>query len=233
MASDDFELIDELARAVSTQQWVLVGGFMVHAHAQLADLPNPRPTTDVDAILEIASTINYSAAAAKILELGFTHYESLDHRAPAYRFERGTDRIDLMAPDRGTSMRYASREVLRVPGSASALKNTETFTTAAATTVRIPNLAGALALKGAAIETVSPNPIRHAQDGVVLFACAQQRGMPEISNSQRAKINKLLRRLASIEAWSLADRSTRRQAVLAARSVRPDWSPPTMVLRRG
>lgn len=233
MFSDGFDLVDELARAISTEHWVLVGGLMVHAHAQLADIPNHRPTTDADAILEIASTTGYAAAAAKILELGFTHYESLDHRAPAYRFERGTERIDLMAPDRGASMRYSSRDVLRVPGSASAMKHTETFTTAASTTVRIPNLAGALALKGAASETVSPNPIRHAQDGVVLFACAQKRGMPSISRSQRGEINKLLLRLTSIEAWSLTDRPTRRLAVLAARSVRPDWSPPAMVLQRG
>jgi hypothetical protein len=62
--------------------------------------------------------------------------------------------------------------VVRVPGARSDLKRTATFQTPGGTTIRIPDIASALSLKGAAYHTPSANPERHLQDAITLFACA-------------------------------------------------------------
>ncbi len=123
-------------------------------------------------------------------------------------------------------MRFRKRIVLQVPSSDSALKNTESFVLPAGSTIRIPTLAGALALKGAACATSSPNPIRHAQDGVVLLACADALGVPTFSNSQTKHVNRLLRALNDIEAWSIAGPAEVRRAMRAAKAIRSDWEAP-------
>lgn len=232
MAFDGLHLVDELAQALDPGRWVLVGGLMVHAHSRIAGIPNNRPTDDADVVVEVQTTYDYVTAAESVRSLGFTPHESLDHNGPIYRFSRGTEQIDLMSPDRGLKVRFKQRPVLQVPASSSAMKNAQEFTTATGTTVRIPNLSGALALKGAAYTTPSVNPMRHVQDALVLFACADLRGAPPPSKSQKAEINKLFRGFDVPESWSLLDDMTAARAARAIASFRPGWSAPPFLPSR-
>lgn len=136
-----------------------------------------------------------------------------------------------MAPDRGAPARFGTRLVLAVTGSSSAMKATESFETAAGSRIRIPTITGALSLKGAASGTSSANPGRHAQDGVVLFACREARNINDSpSKSARANINLLIRGLGNERAWSISDLETRRLAIAGIRRLRPDFRPPVAVL---
>lgn len=48
MIADPFARLDEITTVLPPDRWMLVGGLMVHAHAQLAALPHVRPTDDVE-----------------------------------------------------------------------------------------------------------------------------------------------------------------------------------------
>jgi hypothetical protein len=43
MTTDPFARLDEIATVLPPDRWMLVGGLMVHAHAQLAALPHVHP----------------------------------------------------------------------------------------------------------------------------------------------------------------------------------------------
>ncbi len=98
MDSDGFELVDEIATQLVPERWMLVGGLMVHAHARRAGVPNAgaSPTTPTS-----SSSPVLPAAIAKLPMFSFGWgsglYESLDDRAPTYRFTRGRQHVDLMA----------------------------------------------------------------------------------------------------------------------------------------
>lgn len=202
---------------------------MVQAHARLAKVPNVRSTDDADIVVGLDAGHEYRAAANAIGRLGFQLYESLDSKAPSYRFVRGHQHIDLMVPDRSAGARFGRRPVRQVPASDSAMKRTETYETSAGSVIRIPDVTGALSLKGAAFELPSDNPVRHLQDAVVLFACAGVRGAPAPSKSMKANINRLIIGLETRpEAWSLAEHNMSRLAIRGVRlHFREDWVPPT------
>ncbi|WP_431230181.1 hypothetical protein [Paenarthrobacter nicotinovorans] len=60
----------ELARALPSTQWTLVGGLMVQLHAAAAGLAVSRPTADVDIVLHIetgaATTTNRYSSASRM-----------------------------------------------------------------------------------------------------------------------------------------------------------------------
>ena len=100
-----------------------------------------------------------------------------------------------MVPDRESwSPRYLGRELVKVPGSGSALKRTIGYELPGGSVIRLPDLASALSLKGAAHQVPSANPSRHLQDAVTLLACAGAAGFePAPSKSMRGNINHLLK----------------------------------------
>ena len=54
----------ELARLLPRSSWTLVGGLMVKLHAELAGLPAPRTTVDVDSALHLETqAITFAKAA--------------------------------------------------------------------------------------------------------------------------------------------------------------------------
>ncbi len=240
----EFANVAELAAVLPPSSWVLIGGLMVHAHADLAGLVHPRPTDDVDVVVEV-QVMSYPRAAAALEAIGYRRREPLDRRTPFHRFERtrcgesgrGGDVVDLMAPE-GSAVRFAGRDVIRVPGSRSALRRTVSYplgdgaepsASVVDGPVRIPDLSSAISLKGAALRTPSANPVRHLQDAVTLFACVD-RSTVDLSKSMRQHANHLINALDSVEAWSFADPHTRRKAVRAIRTVRPDWRIPPFLL---
>ena len=229
MSQDVFDRVQEIANNLSPDRWLLVGGLMVHAHAQLAGIQHARPTDDVDLVVEVRAG-SYAQAAAVLQRLGYVQHESLDRNAPFHRFARGRELVDLMGPE-DKPVRFLGRDVLAVPGSRSALNRTIAYETAGGVAIRIPDLESALSLKGAAFRLPGPNRVRHLQDAVTLFACLDT-AQPDISKSMRKNINSLIFELDNAEAWSFADPTNRRRAIRAIRAVQPAWEPPAFVLPR-
>jgi hypothetical protein len=229
MIADPFARLDEIATVLAPDRWMLVGGLMVHAHAQLAALPHVRPTDDADLVVELRAG-TYAEAVGALEQLGYRRHEPLDPHAPLHRFTRPDGHVDLMAPD-NRAVRFAGRDVVRVPGARSALERAAVFQTPAGTTIRIPDIASALSLKGAAYRTPSANPERHLQDAVTLFACAAATDM-QVSKSMRANINILVGALNNPDAWAYSNASVRRLAIRSILSLRPDWTPPEFALPR-
>lgn len=229
MTTDPFARLDEIATVLPSDPWMLVGGLMVHAHAQLAALPHVRPTDDADLVVELRAG-TYAEAAAALEHLGYRRHDPVDPRTPMHRFTRPDGHVDLMAPE-NKAVQFAGRAVVRVPGARSALERTANFQTPGGTTIRIPDIASALSLKGAAYRTPSANRERHLQDAVTLFACAASADM-QLSKSMRANINILVGALHTPDAWAYSNASVRRLAIRAILIIRPDWTPPEFALPR-
>lgn len=229
MLSDVFERLDEICGVLPPENWMLVGGLMVHAHANLAAIDHPRPTDDADLVVELRAD-SYIQAARSLEGLGYERHEPIDHRTPFHRFTRGREHVDLMAPE-GVAVRFAGRDVLGVPGSRSALKRTIQFRTPTGAEVRVPDLASALSLKGAAFGVPGINRQRHIEDAVTLLACGDGAPM-HLSNSMRRNVNLLFPALEAPDAWSGVDPLTRRRALRTIKSLRPDWSVPDFLMPR-
>lgn len=227
MPSDVFDQLGEIAATLPPDRWMLVGGLMVHAHATLAEIAHQRPTVDADLVVEMHAG-NYGEAARSLIKLGYSEHQPIDHRAPFHRFRRGSEHVDLMTAENAHA-RYAGRSVLRVPGARSALKRTVNFTLPTGLGIRIPDLASALSLKGAAYQLPGSNRERHLQDGVTLFACADNT-VTDLSASMRRNVNQLINGLDSVDAWTASDARTRRKAVRTVLSLRPDWAVPAFLL---
>ena len=109
----------ELARLLPQGSWTLVGGLMVKLHAELAGLPAPRTTVDVDSALHLETqAISFAQAAARLQGAGYILDRSTTH---AYRFDRGKERVDLMCSDRlyiWRRPRYDGRPLFGIPGGA-------------------------------------------------------------------------------------------------------------------
>ena len=146
MVFDVFERLDQIAHLLPPERWMLVGGLMVHAHARLAGIPHARPTDDADLVVEVRRQLQRGGPRPQ--ELGYQQHEPLDHRAlPPVHPRRRPGGPDA-AEDK--PVRFAGRNVLGVPGSRSALNRTIPFALPTGLVIRIPDVASALSLKGAA-----------------------------------------------------------------------------------
>lgn len=225
---DVWSRLEEIAQVLPADSWMLIGGLMVHLHAQQAEVRHVRPTDDADLVIELAAT-SYSAAARTISGLGYQLHPPLDPSSPVHRFTMDGGHVDLMAAE-GTRARFAGRAVVTAPGSRSALRRVVPIRLRTGATIRIPDLPSALSLKGAAYSLASSNRVRHLQDAVSLFACVEDE--LDLSKSMRVNVNTLIRGLDHVDAWGYADAATRRRAVRALRGLRPDWEVPAFVLPR-
>lgn len=171
----------ELARLLPQRSWTLVGGLMVSLHAQLAGLPQPRTTTDVDSALHLETgVVSFAQTAALLQSAGFTLNEETKF---AYQFERNIgdelqpDKVDVLCADRYVAKNkpaYLGRPLFGVAGGTRALKetiNVELETGDGTVSLVIPSVRGALVLKGAAYLEDSRDKMRHAEDAVLLLAC--------------------------------------------------------------
>lgn len=171
----------ELATLLPSRSWTLVGGLMVALHSHIAGLQMPRTTTDVDSTLHLETgAITFAQTASTLTTAGYVLDEGTAH---AYLFRRedesngGQDRIDVMCADRYLASKqphYRGRPLFGVAGATRALNETlniEMETYEGVRSLVIPNIRGALVLKGAAYMEDSRDRFRHAQDAVVLLAC--------------------------------------------------------------
>jgi hypothetical protein len=170
----------EIVQAIPHTQWTLVGGLMVQLHAAHAGLRLTRPTRDVDMILHIDSgAATFAGVQLELGRLGYMLREPVGD-GPVHRFARGSsdaETIDVMVADRLSPKQHPKalrRKVFAVPGGTSALRKTVNCEVTAGEVVivlSIPDVLGALVLKGAAYVEDSRDRDRHLDDAAVL-ACA-------------------------------------------------------------
>ena len=168
----------ELARALPSTQWTLVGGLMVQLHSAAAGLAASRPTADVDIVLHVETGAATTASVIAVLStLGYTLQKSIDHDAPAHRFVRDKEQIDVMIADQMPTEKVPTiggRKPFQVSGGTQALQRTVNCRLNVddddPVLISIPNVLGALVMKGAAYREDSRDKDRHLDDAVVLCA---------------------------------------------------------------
>jgi hypothetical protein len=195
----------ELAKALPASKWTLVGGLMVQLHAAVAGMEVTRPTSDVDIILHVETgSVTASEVSETFRELGYRLLTSINDDAPAHRFIRGTEQIDVMVADHSVAkppLILGRRKVFRIPAGTQALQRTvqcRIDTGEEAVTVSIPNTLGALVLKGAAYREDSRDRRRHLDDAAVLAATFTEplEVVTELKGSDRSRIITLHQALA-------------------------------------
>lgn len=156
--------------------WALVGGQLVHLHCAERGASPPRPTDDIDTVVDVRADPRMLETFTRVLlGLGFvpdTSGEGLQHR-----WRRGEAQIDVLLPD-GIGERAANRTgaggapTLPTPGGTQALARSETvpvLVDGRTGGVRRPNLVGALVMKAAAHTAVGAAARgRHRVDFVCL-----------------------------------------------------------------
>lgn len=88
----------EVAQLFADWPWVLVGGLMVAILEREHGVAITRTTVDVDALIDVRALTRATREAALRLErAGFVAEQTAD--GLAYRFVRGPDIVDVLAPD--------------------------------------------------------------------------------------------------------------------------------------
>jgi len=218
----------ELAAHLDTDEWTLVGGLMVQAHAQARGIDTVRPTEDLDVLLHIEISVAVVARADRaIAQLGYSLQEPADARrksTPHYRYTRvsplGKETLDLLAPDHPpprAMRRLRGRPMFEVEGGTQALSRTMTYQIALGdgdvVLLSVPDELGALVLKGAAYSVDRRDRDRHLMDAAVLAACISDHAaeLQRLTGSDRRRLRMLANALAdpSHPAWLALDTQMR------------------------
>ncbi|MFE5702259.1 hypothetical protein [Rhodococcus koreensis] len=195
----------EIAQVVPSEQWTLIGGLMVQLHAVRAGLPLTRATVDVDMVLHIETgAATFGGVRGRLEQLGYEL--QMPVRGRVHRFVRsgGVEQVDVMVADHLAPKlrpRVSGREVFAVPAGTSALRKTVDCLVeigGVSTKLSVPDVLGALVLKGAAYLEDPRDRGRHLDDAVVL-ACAVDNPMADrarMRGSDRGRVRALAEVLA-------------------------------------
>ena len=223
----------ELAAALPADRWALVGGLMVQLHAAVAGMTFTRPTRDIDIVLHVETgAVTAGQARAALEALGYELQTSLDDAAPAHRFVRGDDQVDVMIADHVAKKPLpllGRRKMFQVPAGTQALQRTVycriDIGGGESVTLSMPNTLGALVLKGAAYREDSRDGGRHLDDAAVLASTMKDplAVVPQMKGHDRSRIITLEKALADPQhpSWLMheeADRTAGRDTlrILAA-----------------
>lgn len=216
MADDDllpaWRTVIDLADSSVSKDWTLVGGLMVDAHARRANVVMPRPTEDVDALVDYATNRSSLIEAQRVLrQIGFVLSDTGRH---AYRFTHSDGRkLDLMVADHLPSQmepRLGRRSAFAAPAGEQAIRRRDTFrlnfSSGQTALLGVPDELGALVAKGAAWLIDRRDRDRHIDDGAVLFACvgdASTLDYAGMSKNDRKRVSALISHLAdaSCSSW--------------------------------
>ena len=213
----------EIVQAISHTQWTLVGGLMVQLHAAYAGVQVTRTTRDIDMILHIETgAATFSGVRHELERLGYALREPIG-KGPIHRFSRGdrdAETIDVMVADHLSPNRHPKalgRRVFAVPGGTSALNKTvncEVNTEVGVVMLSIPDVLGALVLKGAAYIEDSRDRERHIDDAAIL-ACAVTDPVADrtrMAGSDQKRIAALWKALQHLDhrAWIATGTNSRR-----------------------
>lgn len=91
--------VAELAAALSSEHWTLIGGLMTQLQALHHGVDAVRPTNDIDILVHVETGTGKPArVAAALTTLGYVLQPSIDRRRrTAHRFVRGRQTVDLVA----------------------------------------------------------------------------------------------------------------------------------------
>ena len=224
----------ELANAIPSEQWTLIGGLMVQLHAAKAGVPLNRPTLDVDIVLHIETgAAVFNEVKKKLEELGYEL--RWPHKAgdPLHRFTRGLEEpeiVDVMVADHLAPLhlpKLKGHTVFQVPGATSALRKTVNCTIdidGASTRLSLPTVLGALILKGAAFTSDSRDTQRHLDDAAILASAIGnpivERDVPMTGNDPR-RLEKLAEALENPQhrSWQLVPEGRRDRAYRALMTI--------------
>ncbi len=213
----------EIVQAIPHTQWTLVGGLMVQLHAAYAGVQVTRTTRDVDMILHIETgAATFSGVQHELERLGYALREPIG-KGLVHRFSRGdreAETIDVMVADHLPPKRHPKilgRNVFAVPGGTSALNTTvncEVDTAVGAVMLSIPDVLGALVLKGAAYIEDNRDRERHIDDAAIL-ACAVTDPVSDrsrMSGSDYKRISALWKALQNLDhrSWIATGTNSRR-----------------------
>lgn len=220
----------ELARKLPAQHWTLVGGLMVQLHTARAGLAVARPTADVDIVLHLETPGTTVAQVHTILAgMGYALQTSIDSAAPAHRFVRGKEQVDVMVADRvapRVPQRLGGHDMFALPAGTQALQRTVYCRFPVPDVaggddeedvlISIPNVLGALVLKGAAYRDDSRDTRRHLDDAAVLSACVLEplTTRDQMKGSDRSRIIGLYDSLGdrAHQSWMLLEDEVRQRA---------------------
>lgn len=200
--------VAELAAALSSEHWTLIGGLMTQLQALHHGVDAVRPTNDIDILVHVETGTGKPArVAAALTTLGYVLQPSIDRRRrTAHRFVRGRQTVDLVAspPSDVVDVLVADHapprvreslgghQMVEVEGGTQALRRTMIMVATIAgdseTALSVPDPFGALILKAAAHKADSRDPDRHLQDAAALLACVDPFEARTSSGGDRARL---------------------------------------------
>jgi hypothetical protein len=172
----------ELTRVMPQGSWTLVGGLMVQLHALHAEMTPQRSTTDVDIVLHIETDqISWVRTSEALRSVGFVLQPPNDRKGPLHRFVRTDDLVDVLIADHvaptALQMRASGGKLMQIPGATSALRKTVncriTLESGEVAMLSVPDVLGALTLKGGAYQEDSRDAGRHLEDAVILLSTVE------------------------------------------------------------
>lgn len=157
--------------------WTLVGGQLVHLHCAERDFTPLRPTSDIDAVLDVRENPQILLeVTSTLVDLDFAA-DGISADGAQHRWKRGDASIDVLIPT-GVGERAAQRtgvtgsRTIETPGGTQALQRSETVAIRVGSRgglIRRPNLVGALVMKAATLSIpVDPAKGRHRSDFALL-----------------------------------------------------------------
>ncbi|MCJ2195387.1 nucleotidyl transferase AbiEii/AbiGii toxin family protein [Kaistella montana] len=203
---DPWPAVFELARAVSSDHWVLIGGLMVQLHHRLRGEAPTRATRDIDTLarVEITWRQHLTALRSGLRALRYEDKDSIDTSAPLHRMTRadgdGDMQVDFLIADHVPPP--AEQELpqplpVQAPGGRNALERllyVEVLTPQAPVVIAVPDLIGALELKIEAYRVDSRDRERHLQDAVALANLLDDAAPdPPLHGSAATRLRRFLR----------------------------------------
>lgn len=190
----------EVIAATDINEWILVGGLMVQLHAFRANIPPSRITKDVDMVVDVVSAkASIQAISGQLRTSGFEGEVPQTKSAPAYRFSRGKEQIDLMVPDElppRIKPRLMMRDAFGVVAGRQAIRRRDTFVVrsgAETAALSSPDVLGALIVKGAANQVDQRDGGRHLEDAALLLASIVAVGKLDLVNLSKNDRKHLVR----------------------------------------
>ena len=231
MRDDDllpaWQTVIDVASTGIASRLTLVGGLMVAAHARRAGVRMMRPTDDMDALVDYwTHRHGLTEARVALHSIGF---DLIDGGKHAYRFQHADGRkLDLMVADHLPSQmrpRLAGRNALAVPAGAQAIRRRAewalTFGGGAQVVLGVPDVLGALVVKGAAFLIDPRDRGRHLDDAAVLLACVDDASVFDyeaMSRNDRRRLSALIEQVgdASHPSWVSLEMGSRSQGLFNA-----------------
>lgn len=173
-----WRLAREVAGMLGGLPWVLVGGLMVRILEAEHGVETTFTTDDVDAVLDVRAVSTATRQAATRLQTAGFEPERYDGNL-TYRFRRGKDIVDVLAPDnigsRASLITVPPDETLEALGSRQALNRRRLVTLDAGDgpfEVPLPSLLGAIVIKARVAGSVQDKPSqpKHERDLARLLA---------------------------------------------------------------